>query len=59
MTKRCSCCGKKFYFYTQCMYNYVYKINLGTGYEYQCSYTCWRKEHKRYGLKEWETLDKE
>lgn len=46
--RKCSCCGKNLCFLSIDMRNWAYKTLIyDRVYEYQCSYTCWRKETKR------------
>lgn len=46
MTKTCSCCGKLFIL--SCKHMYKTKKNGKT--QYQCCYTCYRKEGRDTGL---------
>lgn len=46
MIKTCSCCGKLFTLFG----NYMYKTKKNGKVQYQCCYTCYRKEGGDTGL---------
>jgi hypothetical protein len=57
MTKTCSCCGKLFMLYG----SHMYKTKKNGKVQYQCCYTCYRKEGGDTGLynKSSKTIDNE
>jgi hypothetical protein len=55
--KKCSCCGVNKYIFSKCLSDWTYKLKVKNRTLFQCSYNCWRKEQKKYGLKEWKKIE--